>query len=135
LDVDHLFRAVEWPQADAEEARIEYVVAGPRRSARAVIDLANKLRQGRCRVVQLLVKGSEQTLVSNALAAAQAQGANALIVVEAPGVDQDHVALFEKIGVQHARRNGHPHRPVMKKVSRAALLASGRPRQRRGASK
>ena len=52
LDVDHLFRAVEWPQADAEEARIEYVVAGPRRSARAVIDLANKLRQGRRRVVQ-----------------------------------------------------------------------------------
>lgn len=135
LDVDHLFRAVEWPQADAEEARIEYVVAGPRRSARAVIDLANKLRQGRRRVVQLLIKGTEQTLVSNALAAAQAQGANALIVVEAPGVDQDHVALFEKIGVQHARRNGRPHRPVMKKVSRAALLASGRSHRRRGASK
>ena len=135
LDVDHLFRAVEWPQADAEEARIEYVVAGGRRSARAVIDLAKKLRQGRRRVVQLLIKGSEQTLVSNALAAAQAQGANALIVVEVPGVDQDHVALFEKIGVQDARRNGRPHRPAMKKVSRAALLASGRSRQRRGVSK
>jgi len=135
LDMDHLFRAVEWPQADAEEARIEYVVAGPRRSAGVVIDLANKLRQGRRRVVQVLVKGTEQTLVSNALVAAQGQGAKALIVVGAPGVDHDHVALFEKIGVQDARRNGRPHRPVMKKLSRAELLASGRSRQRRRASK
>ena len=135
LDVDHLFRAVEWPQADAEEARIEYVVAGLRRSAREVIDLANKLRQGRRRVVQVLVKGTEQTLVSNALTAAQGQGSKALIVVGAPGVDQDHVALFEKVGVQDARRNGRPHRPVMKKVTLRAVLASGRSRQRRGASK
>ena len=135
LDVDHLFRAVEWPQADAEEARIDYVVAGPHRSALAVIDLANKLRQGRRRVVQLLIKGTEQTLVSNALAAVEAQGAKALVVVGAPGLDQDHVALFEKIGIQHARRNGRPHRPVMKKMSRAALVASGRSRRRQGASK
>ena len=135
LDVDHLFRAVEWPHADAEEARIDYVVAGPHRSARAVIDLANKLRQGRRRVVQLLIKGTEQTLVSNALAAVEAQGAKALVVVGAPGLDQDDVALFEKIGTQHARRNGRPHRPVMKKMSRAALVASGRSRRRQGASK
>lgn len=132
LDVDHLFKAVEFPQA-AEAARLEYVVAGPRRSAWAVIELAKKLRQGRRRVVQLLVKGTEQTLLSNALAAAQTQGAAALIVVGAPGVDQDHVALFEKLGVDDARRNGRPHRPVMKKVSREALLTSGGSRQRRSA--
>lgn len=132
LDVDHLFKAVEFPQA-AEAARLEYVVAGPRRSAWAVIELAKKLRQGRRRVVQLLVKGTEQTLLSNALAAAQTQGAAALIVVGAPGVDQDHVALYEKLGIDDARRNGRPHRPVMKKVSRAALLTSGGSRQRRSA--
>jgi ATP phosphoribosyltransferase regulatory subunit len=132
LDVDHLFKAVEFPQA-AEAARLEYVVAGPRRSARAVIELAKKLRQGRRRVVQLLVKGTEQTLISNALTAAQAQGAAALIVVGAPGVGQDHVALYEKLGIDDARRNGRPHRPVMKKVSRAALLTSGGSRQRRSA--
>jgi len=132
LDVDHLFKAVEFPQA-AEAARLEYVVAGPRRSARAVIELAKKLRQGRRRVVQLLVKGTEQTLISNALTAAQAQGAAALIVVGAPGVDQDHVALYEKLGIDDARRNGRQHRPVMKKVSRAALLTSGGSRQRRSA--
>jgi len=132
LDVDHLFKAVEFPQA-AEAARLEYVVAGPRRSVRAVIELAKKLRQGRRRVVQLLVKGTEQTLISNALTAAQAQGAAALIVVGAPGVDQDHVALYEKLGIDDARRNGRQHRPVMKKVSRAALLTSGGSRQRRSA--
>ena len=135
LDVDHLFRAVEFPQDATERARIEYVVAGPRRAARTVIELAKRLRQGRRRVVQLLVKGSEQTLVSKAVRSAQAQEAGALIVVGAPGVDQDHVALFEKLTAQDARRNGCPYRPVMKKVSRAALLSSGRVRPRKGTSK
>jgi ATP phosphoribosyltransferase regulatory subunit len=134
LDVDHLFRAVELPEAGGAAPRIEYMVAGPRRSMRTVIELAKTLRRGRRRVVQLLVKGSDQTLVSNAVAAAQAQGAGALVVVGAPGVDQDHVALFKGLG-QEMRGNGRPHRPAMKKISRAALLASGRSRQRRGASK
>ena len=134
LDVDHLFRAVELPQAGTDGPRIDYVVAGPRRSTRAVIELAKTLRQGHRRVAQLLVKGGEQTLVSNALAAAQAQGAEALVVVGAPGMDQDHVALFERVA-QDTPQNGRPHRPVMKKLSRAALLSSGRLRQRRGASR
>ncbi|HTL60289.1 MAG TPA: ATP phosphoribosyltransferase regulatory subunit [Nitrospira sp.] len=133
LDVDHLFRAVEIPQAGGSAPRLDYVVAGPRRSARVVIELAKMLRHGRCRVAQLIVKGGEQTIVSNALAAAQAQGAEALVVVGAPGVDQKHVALFERIAPD-ARRNGRPHRPLMKKLSREALLASGRSRQRRGAA-
>jgi hypothetical protein len=86
-------------------------------------------------VVQLIVKGTEQAIVSNALAAAQAQGAEALIVVGAPGIDQDHVASFERLTAQVARRNGRPSRPVMKKLSRAALLTSGRSRSGRGASR
>lgn len=133
LDVDHLFRAVEFPEA-LEGAQLDYVVAGPRRSARAVIELAKRLRHGRRRVVQLLVKGGEQTLVSNAVAAAQAQGAAALILVEAPGLDQGQVGLFEKLGAHDARRNGRPRRPVMKKLSREAMLALGRSARRRGAA-
>jgi ATP phosphoribosyltransferase regulatory subunit len=133
LDVDHLFKAVELPQADWVGPRLDYVVAGPRRSSRGVIEVAKALRQGRRRVAQVLVKGSEQALVSNALAAAEAQGAQALVVVGAPGVDADHVGLFERLNPD-ARRNGRPHRPVMKKLSRTALLASGRSGQRRGAS-
>jgi ATP phosphoribosyltransferase regulatory subunit len=135
LDVDHLFRAVEFPQAGVDGPRLDYVVAGPRRSTRSVIDIAKTLRQGRRRVVQLLIKGNEQALVANAIAAAQAQGANALIVVGAPGMDQDHVASFEKLAPPDARRNGRPSRPVMKKLSRAALLGTARGRQRRRVSK
>lgn len=134
LDVDHLFKAVELPQADLRGPRLDYVVAGPRRSSRAVIEVAKALRHGRRRVAQVLVKGSDQALVSNALAAAEAQAAQALVIVGAPGVDADHVALFERLD-QDARRNGRPHRPVMKKISRAALLAPGRSGQRRGASR
>jgi ATP phosphoribosyltransferase regulatory subunit len=133
LDVDHLFRAVEIPQANADGPRIDYVVAGPRRSTRAVIEVAKALRQGRRRVAQMLVKGGDQALVANALASAQAQGAQSLIVVGAPGVDQDHVAVFEGLA-QDSRRNGRPHRPVMKKLSRTALLTPGRSRQRKGAA-
>jgi ATP phosphoribosyltransferase regulatory subunit len=133
LDVDHLFRAVERPDPGIESHRLDYVVAGPRRSARAVIEFAKTLRKGRRRVTQLLVKGGDQALLSNAVAAAQAQGAAALVVVGAPGMDHDEVALFESLG-KDTRRNGRPHRPVMKKLSRAALLGTGRPPQRRGAS-
>lgn len=134
LDVDHLFGALEFPQAGAEGPRVDYVVAGPRRSTRAVIEIAKALRQGRRRVVQLLVRGGEQALVTNALAAAQGQGAKALIVVGVPGLDQDHVAWFEKLASPETRRNGRPHRPQMKKISRAALLSSVRSRQRRRVS-
>jgi ATP phosphoribosyltransferase regulatory subunit len=129
LDVDHLFSAVEMPQTDVDGLRLDYVVAGPRRSMRAVIEIAETLRRRHHRVVSLLVKGGEQALVSNAVEGGQAQGANALIVVGAPGLDHDHVAYFEKLGSQHARRNGRLHRPVMKKLSRAALLAPARSRR------
>jgi hypothetical protein len=97
---------------------------------RTVIEIAGTLRRGQRRVVQLLVKGSEQTVVSNALQVAQVQGAKALIVVGAPGMDQDHVAFFT-LGGQDGRRNGRPHRPVMKKLSRAAVLGAARARPRR----
>jgi ATP phosphoribosyltransferase regulatory subunit len=133
LDVDHLFRAVDIPQSGGGVPRLDYVVAGPRRSAQAVIELAKSLRQGRRRVAQVLVKGGEQTIVSNALAAAQAQGAEALIVLGAPGIDENHVGVFERLA-QDGWRNGRPHRPVMKKLSREGLLTSGPSGQRRGAA-
>ena len=132
LDVDRLFRAVGIPQTSADTARIDCLVAGPRRSMRVIIEIAKKLRRGHRRVAQQLVKGSEQALIANALAMAQAQGAGALVVVGAPGMDQEHVALFEKIGSHDlARRNGRPKRPVMKKLSLSALTASTAPSARR----
>lgn len=135
LDVDHLFRAVEMPQPGVDGPRLDYVVAGLPRSMRTVIEIADTLRRTQRRVVQVVIKGSEHTLLSNALEAAQAQGAHALIVIGAPGMDQDHVAYFEKLGGADGRRNGRPHRPAMKKLTRAALLADGRSRRRRKESK
>ena len=132
LDVDRLFCAVGTSQAGGDPARIDYLVAGPRRSMRLIIEIAKKLRRGHRRVAQHLVKGSEQTLLANALAMAQAQEASALVVVGAPGLDQEHVALFDKIGSHDlARRNGRPKRPVMKKMSLSALTAHAGPSARR----
>ena len=132
LDVDRLFRAVGFPQASADSARIDYIVAGPRRSMRMIIEIANKLRSGQRRVAQHLVKGSEQALVANALAAGQAQRAGAVIVVGVPGMDKDQVALFEGLSSQDlGRRNGRAKRPAMKHVTISALTAlAGRSRRR-----
>ncbi|HET9575494.1 MAG TPA: ATP phosphoribosyltransferase regulatory subunit [Nitrospira sp.] len=132
LDVDRLFRAVGFPQASAESARIDYIVAGPRRSMRMIIEIANKLRSGHRRVVQHLVKGGEQALVANALAAGQAQRAGAVIVLGVPGMNKDQVALFEGLISQDlGRRNGRAKRPAMKKITLSALTAlAGRSRRR-----
>ncbi len=132
LDVDRLFRAVGFPQASAESARIDYIVAGPRRSIRMIIEIANKLRSGHRRVAQHLVKGSEQALVANALAAGQAQRAGAVIVLGVPGMNKDQVALFEGLISQDlGRRNGRAKRPAMKKITLSALTAlAGRSRRR-----
>ena len=132
LDVDRLFRAVGFPQASAESARIDYIVAGPRRSMRMIIEIANKLRSGHRRVAQHLVKGSEQALVANALAAGRAQRAGAVIVLGVPGMNKDQVALFEGLISQDlGRRNGRAKRPAMKKITLSALTAlAGRSRRR-----
>ena len=132
LDVDRLFRAVGIPQTSADTARIDYLVAGPRRAMRLIIEIAKNLRRGQRRVAQHLVKGSEQALVENALAVAQAQDASALIVVGAPGMDREHIALFERLrSPELGRRNGRPKRPVMKKIALSALTSHAGPSGRR----
>jgi len=132
LDVDRLFRAMGFPQASADGVRIDYIVAGPRRLMHLIVEIAKKLRSGHRRVAQHLVKGSEQALVANALAAGQAQRAGAVIVLGVPGMDKDHVALFEGFSSQDlSRRNGRAKRPAMKKITLSALTAlAGRSRRR-----
>jgi hypothetical protein len=78
------------------------------------------------------VKGSEHALVANALAAGQAQRAGAVIVLGVPGMDKNHVALFEGLISQDlGRRNGRAKRPAMKKITLSALTAlAGRSRRR-----
>ncbi len=124
LDVDRLFRAVDFPEDEAVAARIDFLVAGPRRSMRRVIEIAGRLRRSQRRVVQQFVPGVDRTLCANALAVGQAQGAKALVVVGAPGMDQDHVALFDGLSSPGmVRRNGRARRPLMKKLTLPALMS------------
>ena len=127
LDVDRLFSAVDFPEDGADGARIDYLVAGPHRSVRRVIEVAGELRRRHRRVVQHTVKGNDRALIASAIAAGQAQRADALIVVGTPGMDQDHVVLFDKLCTHDmGRRNGRVRRPSMKKVALSALMALAR---------
>lgn len=132
LDVDRLFRAVVFPKDGANGARIDYLVAGPRRSMRRVIEIAGQLRRSHRRVAQQTLKSSDQELCARALAAGQAQGAATLIVVGAPGMDHEHVAMFDGLRSQkNDHPNGRVHRPLMKKLTLSALMAlAGRSRRR-----
>jgi ATP phosphoribosyltransferase regulatory subunit len=133
LDVDRLFRAVKFPEDDINGVRIDYLVAGPHRSMRRVIEIAGQLRRSHRRVVQHAVKGREGALLSNAVAAGQAQRAGALVVVGAPGLDPDHVAVYDALCLNgHERNNGRLRRPASKKMTVSALLALARRARRRG---
>jgi hypothetical protein len=97
-----------------------------------VIEIAGQLRRSHRRVAQQTVKSSEQELCARALAAGQAQGAAALIVVGAPGMDHEHVAMFDGLRSQRKDHpNGTVHRPLMKKLTLSALMTlAGRSRRR-----
>ncbi|MDH5626238.1 MAG: ATP phosphoribosyltransferase regulatory subunit, partial [Nitrospira sp.] len=132
LDVDRLFRAVDFPEDGASGARIDYLVAGPRRSLRRVIEIAGRLRRSHRRVVQQTITGHERAFCSQALAAGQAQGAEAVVVVGAPGLNQDQVVFFEGLHAHgKSQSNERARRPVQKKLRLPALLAlAGRTRWR-----
>jgi ATP phosphoribosyltransferase regulatory subunit len=132
LDVDRLFRAVDFPEDGADGMRIDYLVAGPRRLMRRVIEIAGQLRRSHRRVIQQTVEGNEKTLASQALSAGQAQGAESVVVIGAPGMGQDHVACFENLSSYGmGRSNGRARRPVMKKLTVSSLMAlAGRSRRR-----
>ncbi|WP_455242280.1 ATP phosphoribosyltransferase regulatory subunit [Petrachloros mirabilis] len=127
VDVDRLFRAVDLPEGGTGGARIDYLVTGPRRMMRRVVEIAKKLRKGRRRIVQDVVHGREQALVQNALSAAYTQRADSVVIVGATGFDQDHVAVFEGLNLHDAnRRKGGVRRPAMKKVAVSSLIAHAR---------
>ena len=45
LDVDRLFRTVEFPEEGSASARVDYLVAAPRRATRRLTEVAAQLRQ------------------------------------------------------------------------------------------
>lgn len=126
LDVDRLFRTVAFPEEGSVSARVDYLVAGPRRAARRVTSVAAQLRRTSARVVQQTMKGSDTTLLSSSVSVGLAQQAAAVVVVGAPGMGPDDVLLVESLAAHGAsRRNSHV-RPRSKKMALTELVAMAR---------
>ena len=124
LDVDRLFRTVEFPEEGSASARVDYLVAAPRRATRRLTVVVAQLRQARVRVVQQTMKGSDAALVSAAVAAGLAQQAASVVVVGAPGTDHDEVLVIESLAAhRQGRRTGNLSRRS-KKMGVAALVAA-----------
>jgi ATP phosphoribosyltransferase regulatory subunit len=126
LDVDRLFRTVEFPEEGSVSARVDYLVAAPRRATHLLTSVAAQLRRTHSRVVQQTMKGSDAALVSAAVAAGLAQQAAAVVVVGAPGMDHDDVLVVESLAAHMpGRRTGNLSR-LTKKMGLADLVAAAR---------
>ncbi len=126
LDVDRLFRTIEFPEEGSASARVDYLVAAPSRATRRLTAVAAQLRRIRVRVVQQTMKGSDAALVSAAVKAGLAQQAATVVVVGAPGVGPDEVLVVEPFATQRqGRRTGNLDR-LSKKMELAELVSSAR---------
>jgi ATP phosphoribosyltransferase regulatory subunit len=124
LDVDRLFRIVEFPDEGSASARVDYLVAAPRRATRRLTAVVAQLRRARVRVVQQTMKGSDAALVSAAVAAGLAQQAASVVVVGAPGTGHDEVLVVESLAAhRQGRRTGNLNRRS-KKMGVADLVAA-----------
>lgn len=107
LDVDRIFHAAVNGNGGEEWLKAEYLVAASRRGARRVMSVANQLRQSKSRVIQCLVKGADDKVLTDAIAMGEAQRAGAVVVVGAPGTAQDEVLLVDlpskKVGRPRAK--------------------------------
>ncbi|MDE3049755.1 MAG: ATP phosphoribosyltransferase regulatory subunit, partial [Nitrospirota bacterium] len=131
LDVDRLFRTVDFPEEGSVSARVDYLVAAPRRATRRLVEVATQLRRTRSRVVQQTMKGSDAALLSAAVTAGLAQQAAAVVVVGAPGIDHEDVLLVESLAAHmHGRRSGSLSRRS-KKMRLADLVAAARRSRRK----
>jgi ATP phosphoribosyltransferase involved in histidine biosynthesis len=100
LDIDRLFRTVEFPEEGSVSGRVDYLVVAPRRATRLLMAVAAQLRRTRSRVVQQTVKGSDAALVSTAVTAGLAQQAAAVVVVGAPGMGHDDVLVLDRFAAR-----------------------------------
>ena len=125
LDVDRLFRTIEFPEG-SPLARVDYLVAAPSRFTRRLTTVAAQLRRTYSRIVQQTMKGSDAGLVSAAVTAGLAQQAGSVVVVGAPGVSPDEVLVVESFAAQRqGRRIGNLGR-LSKKMRLAELVCEAR---------
>ncbi len=131
FDVDRLFRAVELPEEHPETARVDFLVAAPRRASRRLAAVSDQLRKAGARVVQQAVAGGDEEALAAAVVAGVVQRAAAVVWVGLPGMDQDYVQVVERLSSRMtARRNGTPRRPG-KAIALAHLVADVRRSHRR----
>lgn len=124
LDVDRLFRTVEFSEEGSISPRVDYLVAGSRRVTRRLTAVAAQLRRTRSRVAQQTMKGGDSALVSNAVTAGVAQQAAAVVVVDAPGMDRDEVLVIELIAAHRQGRRTVNMDRHSKKMGLADLVAA-----------
>jgi len=117
LDVDRIFHAVADGNGDEEWLRAEYLVAASRRGARRVMSVASQLRQSKSRVIQCLVKGADDKVLTDAVAMGVAQRAGAVVVVGAPGTAPDEVLVVDL----PIKKVGRPRAKTMKMKDLVAL--------------
>lgn len=130
LDVDRLFRTVQFPEEGSASARVDYLVVASRRATRQLTAVVAQLRQARVRVVQQTIKGGAEGLVSTAVAAGVAQQAASVVVVGAPGTGHDEVLVIESLAAQkQSRRTGNLSRHSKKMGIGALVAAAHRPRR------
>lgn len=122
LDVDRIFHAVVGGNEDEEELRADYLVAASRRGARRVMSVANQLRKSQSRVIQYLIKGTDDKVLTDAVAMGAAQRAGAVVVVGAPGTAQDEVLVVDL----SAKKGGRPRAKTMKMKDLVALAQRNR---------
>ena len=130
LDVDRLFRTLAFSEEGSALARVDYLVAAPRRAIRRLTAVVAQLRQAPVRVVQQTMKGNDAALVSAAVAAGLAQRAAFVVVVGAPGTDHDEVLVIESLAAQRqGRRTSNLSRHSRKMGIGALVAAAHRPRR------
>ena len=126
LDVDRLFRTVEFPEEGSVSARVDYLVAAPRRATRRLAAVVAQLRRTRSRIVQQTMKGSDAALVTGAVAAGLAQQAASVVVVGAPGTGHDEVLVVESLAAHRQGGQARNLSRLSKKMGIADLVALAR---------
>jgi ATP phosphoribosyltransferase regulatory subunit len=132
LDIDRLFRTVEFPEEGSVAGRVDYLVVAPRRATRLMTAVVAQLRRTRARVVQQIIKGSDAALVSTGVTAGLAQQAAAVVVVGAPGMDHDDVLVIERFATRAPGRQSSNLSRLSRKMGLADLVASARRFRRQG---
>ncbi len=131
LDVDRLFRAMALPGDGTIHARADYLLSAPSRLVHRVVELAARLRESGCRVIQGKMGHPRVRPVQAAIEEARNQRAAAAVIVGAPGTRKDEVVVVENVLAAPPMPPGSPiERSLsLKRVTLDWLISRARERQ------